>query len=86
LHDKFAENVLDATKRFEKLIVDKNEIEGLPATVLGLAAEKAKIKVRSSGLILFFSCANLIEPMLRFEFSNTKTQGCMPNVLLDCKP
>ncbi|KAF3338297.1 Organellar oligopeptidase A [Carex littledalei] len=44
LHDKFAENVLDATKRFEKVIVDKKEIEGLPATVLGLAAEKAKIK------------------------------------------
>lgn len=45
MHDKFAENVLDATKIFEKLIVDKREIEGLPATVLGLAAEKAKIKV-----------------------------------------
>ena len=53
MHDKFGANVLDATKRFEKLIVDKKEIEGLPATVLGLAAQKAKIKVRSSGFSLF---------------------------------
>ncbi|GAA0165930.1 metalloprotease [Lithospermum erythrorhizon] len=41
LSQKFDENVLDATKKFAKLITDKNEIEGLPATALGLAAQTA---------------------------------------------
>ncbi|XP_057854237.2 probable cytosolic oligopeptidase A [Cryptomeria japonica] len=41
---KFGENVLDATKRFEKLITDKKDIEGLPPTALGLAAQSAKSK------------------------------------------
>ncbi|KAF1861777.1 hypothetical protein Lal_00026217 [Lupinus albus] len=44
LSQKFGENVLDATKRFEKLITDKKEIEGLPATALGLAAQSAVSK------------------------------------------
>ncbi|KAK7407173.1 hypothetical protein VNO78_08869 [Psophocarpus tetragonolobus] len=44
LSQKFGENVLDATKKFEKLITDKNEIEGLPATALGLAAQSAVSK------------------------------------------
>ncbi|MBA0819270.1 hypothetical protein Gohar_021683, partial [Gossypium harknessii] len=39
LSHKFSENVLDATKKFEKLIIDKKEIDGLPATTLGLAAQ-----------------------------------------------
>ncbi|KAB5547460.1 hypothetical protein DKX38_010866 [Salix brachista] len=41
LSQKFEENVLDATKKFEKLITDKKDIEGLPATSLGLAAQTA---------------------------------------------
>ncbi|EXC03912.1 Oligopeptidase A [Morus notabilis] len=41
LSQKFEENVLDATKKFEKLITDKKEIEGLPATALGMAAQTA---------------------------------------------
>ncbi|KAF2295747.1 hypothetical protein GH714_033807 [Hevea brasiliensis] len=41
LSQKFGENVLDATKKFEKLITDKKEIEGLPATALSLAAQTA---------------------------------------------
>lgn len=45
LSQKFGENVLDATKKFEKLIVNKEEIEGLPATALGLAAQTAVSKV-----------------------------------------
>lgn len=45
LTQKFSENVLDATKKFEKLITDKNEIDGLPATALGLAAQTAASKV-----------------------------------------
>ncbi|CAL9064167.1 unnamed protein product [Musa banksii] len=44
LSQKFSENVLDATKKFEKLITDKKEIEGLPATALGLAAQTAALK------------------------------------------
>lgn len=45
LSQKFSENVLDATKKFEKLMTDKKEIEGLPATSLGLAAQTAVSKV-----------------------------------------
>nr|DAD22195.1 TPA_asm: hypothetical protein HUJ06_023658 [Nelumbo nucifera] len=41
LSQKFEENVLDATKKFEKLITNKKEIDGLPATALGLAAQTA---------------------------------------------
>lgn len=41
---KFNENVLDATKSFEKLITDKKDIEGLPPTALGLAAQTAASK------------------------------------------
>ncbi|XP_010518957.2 PREDICTED: probable cytosolic oligopeptidase A [Tarenaya hassleriana] len=44
LSHKFSENVLDATKNFEKLITDKNEIEGLPPTALGLFAQAAVSK------------------------------------------
>ncbi|GFY86720.1 zincin-like metalloproteases family protein [Actinidia rufa] len=44
LSQKFGENVLDATKKFEKLIIEKKEIEGLPATALGLAAQTAVSK------------------------------------------
>uniref|UniRef100_A0A803MNN2 oligopeptidase A n=1 Tax=Chenopodium quinoa TaxID=63459 RepID=A0A803MNN2_CHEQI len=44
LSQKFEENVLDATKKFEKLVTDPKEIEGLPATALGLAAQTAVSK------------------------------------------
>ncbi|XP_059624095.1 probable cytosolic oligopeptidase A [Cornus florida] len=44
LSQKFGENVLDATKKFEKLVTDKKEIEGLPATALALAAQTAVSK------------------------------------------
>ncbi|KAF8012231.1 hypothetical protein BT93_I0383 [Corymbia citriodora subsp. variegata] len=44
LSTKFEENVLDATKKFEKLITDRKDIEGLPATALGLAAQTAVSK------------------------------------------
>ncbi|KAL9266591.1 Organellar oligopeptidase A, chloroplastic/mitochondrial-like protein, partial [Drosera capensis] len=44
LSEKFSENVLDATKKFERLVTDKKEIEGLPATALGLAAQTAVSK------------------------------------------
>lgn len=44
LSQKFGENVLDATKNFGKLITDKKEIEGLPATSLALAAQTAVSK------------------------------------------
>ena len=41
----FEENVLDATKKYENVITDKKDIEGLPATALGLAAQTAVTKV-----------------------------------------
>ncbi|KAL1823926.1 hypothetical protein ACET3Z_010704 [Daucus carota] len=44
LSEKFEEHVLDATKKFEKLITVKKEIEGLAATALGLAAQTAVSK------------------------------------------
>ncbi|KAK2986698.1 hypothetical protein RJ640_010923 [Escallonia rubra] len=44
LSQKFDENVLDATKKFEKLITDKKDIEGLPSTFLGSAAQTAVSK------------------------------------------
>lgn len=44
LSQKFEENVLDATKKFAKLVTDKKEIKGLPATALGLAAQTAVSK------------------------------------------
>ncbi|KAL2459036.1 putative cytosolic oligopeptidase A [Forsythia ovata] len=44
LSQKFGENVLDATKKFEKLVTDKKDVEGLPATALGLAAQTAVSK------------------------------------------
>ncbi|XP_078430635.1 putative cytosolic oligopeptidase A [Wolffia australiana] len=44
LSQKFSENVLDATKRFEKLITDEKEIEGLPPSARGLAAQTAVSK------------------------------------------
>jgi oligopeptidase A len=33
--------VLDATKAFKKVLTTKEEVEGLPATALGLAAQSA---------------------------------------------
>ncbi|GAB4848831.1 hypothetical protein Ancab_003625 [Ancistrocladus abbreviatus] len=44
LSHKYEENVLDATKKFEKLVTDKKEIEGLPLTALELAAQTAVSK------------------------------------------
>jgi oligopeptidase A len=44
LSTKFSENVLDATKQFEKLITNADEIEGLPPSMLGLAAQTAASK------------------------------------------
>lgn len=44
LSEKFGEHVLDATKKFEKLISEKKDIEGLPGTALGLGAQTAVSK------------------------------------------
>ncbi|KAI3937275.1 hypothetical protein MKW92_035162 [Papaver armeniacum] len=41
---KFMENLMDATKSFEKLITDKKDIDGLPASALALAAQMAATK------------------------------------------
>lgn len=42
LSTKFSNNVLDATKAFKKVIKDKAEVDGLPASALGLGAQLAK--------------------------------------------
>nr|XP_023876188.1 organellar oligopeptidase A, chloroplastic/mitochondrial-like [Quercus suber]POE81534.1 putative cytosolic oligopeptidase a [Quercus suber] len=44
LAQKFEENVLDATKKYEKLVTDKKDIEGMPTTALAMAAQKAIAK------------------------------------------
>ncbi|CAM9365620.1 unnamed protein product [Hapterophycus canaliculatus] len=43
LSTKFSNNVLDATKAFSLTLTDKAEVEGLPASALGLAAQSAKV-------------------------------------------
>jgi len=42
LATKFSNNVLDATKAFKRVVTDKADVEGLPASALGLAAQTAK--------------------------------------------
>lgn len=64
LSQKFEENVLDATKKFEKLITNKIDIEGLPSTALGLAAQTAVSKVSS----LLLSNSLVVELLLLFLF------------------
>ena len=44
LSTEFSNNVLDATKAFSELIVDKAGVEGLPASALEMAAQTAKTK------------------------------------------
>ncbi|KAL0390604.1 UNVERIFIED_CONTAM: Organellar oligopeptidase A, chloroplastic/mitochondrial [Sesamum calycinum] len=44
LGQKFEQNILDATKKFERVITDKKEIEGLPLTTLAIAADTALLK------------------------------------------
>ncbi|XP_047967316.1 organellar oligopeptidase A, chloroplastic/mitochondrial-like [Salvia hispanica] len=41
LAQQFEENILDATKSFEKVITDKKELEGLPSTTLSITAKTA---------------------------------------------
>uniref|UniRef100_A0A6M2FB72 oligopeptidase A n=1 Tax=Populus davidiana TaxID=266767 RepID=A0A6M2FB72_9ROSI len=44
LAQQFEENILDATNKFEKLITDKKDIEGMTATGLAMAAQMALSK------------------------------------------
>lgn len=41
LSTQFSNNVLDATKAFKKLVIDPQEIQGLPPSALDLAAQQA---------------------------------------------
>ncbi|CAK9172316.1 unnamed protein product [Ilex paraguariensis] len=68
LSQKFEENVLDATKKFEKLIADKREIEGLPA--LGLAAQIVVFRVLHWMLIPKLFEWGLIMFNLNFVYPN----------------
>lgn len=42
LSTKYSNNLLDATKAYKKLVTDKDDVEGLPASALGLAAQQAR--------------------------------------------
>jgi hypothetical protein len=42
LSTKFTNNVMDSTKAFKKLLTDKADVDGLPATALELASQTAK--------------------------------------------
>ena len=44
LSTKFSNNVLDCTKAYAYLIVDKKEVAGLPATALAAMAQGAREK------------------------------------------
>ncbi|KAJ7556220.1 hypothetical protein O6H91_05G074800 [Diphasiastrum complanatum] len=44
LSTKFSEHVLDSTKKYAKLLTDPRDVEGLPPTALGLAAQAAEAK------------------------------------------
>ena len=66
LSQKFSENVLDATKKYEKLITDKKEIEGLPPTALALAAQAAVSKVPLIWLLLFLCLLQILMMWILF--------------------
>lgn len=60
LAQQFEENILDATKSFEKVITDKNELEGLPLSTLSITAKTAIDKVSEDFQVLADSALNLI--------------------------
>ncbi len=39
---KFSNNLLDATKAFKKLVTDKADVDGLPASALALGAQQVR--------------------------------------------
>ena len=68
LSHKFSENVLDATKKFEKLITDKKEMDGLPPSALGLFAQAALSKV-SILTIIYMQIPMLFSFVVRHFYS-----------------
>lgn len=40
---QFSNNLLDATKAFKKLITTKDDVDGLPASALALAAQQVPL-------------------------------------------
>jgi len=51
LTSKFAENVLDATNAWQKVITDKSELAGLPDSAIDLLAQQAKAKDEAGYLL-----------------------------------
>lgn len=78
LSEKYDENVLDATKKFEKLIVDKKEIEGLPATALGMAAQTALSKVFEIDTVDMYSLVTALVYLAAFL---SMTSSCVNPLL-----
>jgi oligopeptidase A len=66
---------LDATKKFEKLITDKKEIDGLPATALGLAAQSAVSKVDLVEIYVIILKLRQSANYLSFDYLMEKMQG-----------
>lgn len=46
LSTTFSNNLLDATKKWARLVIDPTEMDGLPPSARGLAAQTAVAKVR----------------------------------------
>ena len=56
---------MDATKKFETIIIGKKEIKGLPATAVGLAAQTAVSKVFDIGV---WRICLLVCPLVHLAF------------------
>lgn len=65
LSTTFSNNIQDGTKAFRKLITAKADVEGLPASALGLAAQQ----------VSFISCTAGTDPKF------AESHGCMDHAL-----
>ncbi|CAK9147839.1 unnamed protein product [Ilex paraguariensis] len=65
---------LDATKKFEKLMIDKREIEGLPATVLGLAAQT----IVSKGQSIWTITTEVLKSLVLLELARNRNKIPLP--------
>lgn len=49
---QFSNNILDATKAFKKVITDKADVDGLPASALALGAQQVPFLLRLNSLLM----------------------------------
>ncbi len=74
LTQKFGENVLDATNAWEKIVSEKQLLDGLPASALDAASASAKAKGASG--FRFTLHAPSITPVLQYAKSEKLRQEC----------